>query len=821
MQSTIQSAKDSRTGVAHLALPRLRFFREWLMKLNHSPLRFALFTLSVVLLLAVTAVAQEPTPPGEGINSGNYNIRQTFEFGYRHTDFTGSRNVYNTFVNLNPGPRLLEHTLAMRSLNHQGWLFDDLFVTSFGYGGDPNNITRLRAYKNKWYNFSGTFRRDRNFWDYSLLANPLNPATPVANAPAGFSPVITSSPHRFEITRRMSDFNLTLLPQSRVRFRLGYSRNISEGPSLTSFHEGTDVLLFQPWKTTVNAYQVGVDFKVLPKTNISYDQFLYYYKGDASWVDQNLTFQLGPPPPAAPIPVDLGLIFNTAAGQPCATPFLAPPAPPGTVNPACNGYLSYNRFGPGRTSYPTEQLSFQSSYFKNIDLSGRLVYSSSDGEIANFNESFQGLVTRTRQRQFAVTGPAKQRRVSVSTDFGFTWRVTDKFRIVDMFRFANFRIPGQWLFGETSLFGTSMLVAPNTFVPGPAPPSNCLTITSPGCPQHSSSSPADIISGTSSLFLGQNLKNNLFQLEYDFTKRLGGRLGYRHRHRTIVHRETVAEDLLFFPTLPNRGACAGQPLLPDGSCQVSIEESDADETEINEHSLLFGIWTRPTDALRLSYDMELMSADRSFTRISPRQLQHYKFRASYKPVNWAILGASFNIIENRNNVTEINNLQHNRSYGFSAVFEPNDKFGFDLGYDYNGIFSQTNICFVGTLQPPGSSPCPGAAALFQQNSFYNNTAHFGYFSAMWKPIKRVTTNLGYAVSSTKGETLILNPNAPPGPLAFNYHKPYGGFAVDLTKGFIWKASWNYYGYNEKSVPDPTGARDFRGNMVTTSIRYAF
>jgi hypothetical protein len=834
-------------------MPRFIPFREWLMKPNHVLLLFTSLVVLAALLLPSSATAQQSAEPTEGINSGNYNIKQTVEFGYRFVrdedfkDPRGNRSVYNTFVNLDKGVRLFEHTLEMRSLNHQGWLFDNFYVSSFGYGGDPNDVTRLRAYKNKWYNFSTMFRRDKNFWDYNLLANPLNPAVPVANSPSNFFPstsglpVTIFSPHQMNIVRRMNDYNLTLLPQSRVRFRLGYNRNISEGPSFSSFHEGTDVLLFQDWKTTVNSYQFGVDFKWLPRTNISYDQFLHYYKGDTSWVDNNQTFQL-----ANGTPVDLGLPFNTGAGQPCAKPFLDPPAPRGTVNPSCNGYLLYQRAARVRIPFPTEQLSFQSNYFKNFDFSGRFVYSSSDGDVPVFNENFGfdqnrtgGLVTRTRQRQFSISGPAKPKRFSVSTDFGMTWQVTSKFRILDMFRFANFRIPGQWVFGESSLFSgplvaglPSMLVPPNIFVPGPIPPANCNVTKLPpvttGCPQHNNSSPADIISGTSSVFLGQNLKNNLFELDYDFNKHIGARLGYRFRHRLITHRDATDEDLLFFPTLPNRGACAGVPLNPDGSCTTTTSDSGEDQTEINEHSALFGIWTRPTDALRLSFDMELMSADNTLTRISPRQLQHYKVRATYKPVSWASFGASVNILENRDNVSEIFNKQHNRIYGFSAMFEPNERFAFDIGYDYNDIFSTTNICYslgFGPL-PRGSTPCPSGEvpAPISAISLYTNKSHFGYFNLMWKPIKRLTTHVGYAITSTAGSTLILNPNAPVGPLAYNYHKPYAGFALELYRGLFWKVNWAYYGYNEKEQllqPDSTGPRDFRGNMVTVAVRYAF
>jgi hypothetical protein len=256
---------------------------------------------------------------------------------------------------------------------------------------------------------------------------------------------------------------------------------------------------------------------------------------------------------------------------------------------------------------------------------------------------------------------------------------------------------------------------------------------------------------------------------------------------------------------------------------VTTTSSDYDKTVINEHSLLLGLWTRPSNAVRVSFDLELMSADRSFTRISPRQLQHYRIRASYKPADWMSFATSFNITEARNNVTEINHRRYNRSYSLSAMFAPaSERWALDFAYDYNDIFSQTNICFVGTLLPPGTSSCSLSAALLQQISTYKNFAHFDSVNGMWKPMKRVTTQVGYTLVSTSGNTLILNPNAPPGTLAFNYHRPYGALAVALLKGLSSKAGWGYYGYNEKSPPDLTTAlRDFRGNLVTVAIRYAF
>ena len=75
----------------------------------------------------------------------------------------------------------------------------------------------------------------------------------------------------------------------------------------------------------------------------------------------------------------------------------------------------------------------------------------------------------------------------------------------------------------------------------------------------------------------------------------------------------------------------------------------------------------------------LMSADNTFTRISPRQSQEYRVRTKYKPANWMSVDGSIRIWEGRDNIAEVNNLQHDRSYGFSATFQPGEKWALELG----------------------------------------------------------------------------------------------------------------------------------------------
>jgi hypothetical protein len=848
--------------------------------MNGTAFRFAIAWLFLFASLALPngLAAQDPPPPAEtpqeGVVQGNYVVKQTMEIGGRLTDVEGNRSIHRTFANYNEGFNLFEYSLDMRSLNHTGLFWDNLSLNSFGFGSDPNSVARLRVYKNKWYNFGLTFRRDKNYWDYNLLANPLNPTTAITNAPTGFDPVLNVSPHATELVRRMYDTNLTLLPQSPIRVRLGYSRNISEGPSLTSFHEGTDVFFFQPWKTTLNSYQLGVDFKVLPRTNISFDQFWHFYKGDTSWMDivqanalptgvidpawlselQTFSMPTGVLADGTPFTtVDLGLIWNTVASQPCASPFVAG----GTANPTCNGYQQYNRDSRIRASYPSSRISLQSNYFRNLDFSASLAYTSTDANTDFYNEFFNGLPTRTRQRQFNVFGlqpfsvaitdplsgdtlqfdvrkPVEVRRVATSADFGITWQITNKLAVQNSFNFLNFRIPGQSVLAECSFFGTTMAAPATVFgAVGPSPvlsPVVCPTLAGAtvGTPSHASSSPADVIVAGASNFLGEDAKTNTFMVRYDLNRHFGGRVGYRYRNRDIVIRLMDAEELWFFPSLPNRGACAGQPLRADGSCYVQVLSTNTspthphgEQTVVNEHSAILGLWARAGSLFRASFDMELLSADQSFTRISPRQMQRYKLRVNYSPVDWASFAGTVNIQEARNNVVEILHKRHNRVYGFSTTLMPNERFGLDIGYDFNDIYSESNICYTIGAVPPGSTPCPTAASLLSGISMYEDDAHFFYFDWMWRPFRRLETRLGYSVTSSDGRTTFLNPNAPPGPLTVTYYLPTASVGFDITKNLTWKAGWNYYKYDEGGLLEPTGPRQFKANLINLSLRYAF
>jgi hypothetical protein len=864
-----------------------------------------LAALGVALLAPPAIWAQSGSADTPGINSGDYNIHQTIEAGYRGSWINGNQNTYDTFENLGSGLRLFDYSLQMHSLDHKGILFDSLTFSNFGYGGDPNDVTRLRIQKNKWYDFRLLFRRDKNFWDYNLLANPLNPASlnPAGSTTTGcyattvgtppvVAPVVCSSPavsivnspHSMDLVRRMQDYDLTLLPQSKIQLRLGYSRNRNEGPGFFTTDGGTISDFNQNYSYTTNAYHAGVDVKILPRTTISYDQFLSYFKQDNVVTDnpaanpQNFGFILANPTlNGTPngTPVDLGNIWSTqtpAEALPCAAPIVTGTA--NTANPTCNSFLSYSQVGRPRNFMPSERLRFQSNYFKNLEMSGSVGYSSSDNVIPDFLETVNGFTARTAERGSTTAGPANAKRVSVNANWSGVYTVTNKLSILDQFRYDNWRIPGMWALDETNIFGTGfpglvgLQQSEAVFNAANCPVgSNAIT-----CPQHAASSAADVTTGLASTFLGQNLKSNTLELQYDFSKRVSAHIGYLYTNRTISQfSDTNDSGLIYFPGgatasaandfLAARGSCkevgaalpAGCTLNADGSVTFVAPATAApirSLTTINENALLLGFVLRPVDALRITSDFEFGYSDNSYTRIDPRQVQSYKIQASYRVHNWATVDGAIEIHENRDNVTDVDNLEHDRSYSFATILMPNQRLSVDFGYNYWSVYTQSLICFpystsvnnpapppatlpvsafpIGVPMLPTGPACPIAAASSPLGalSTYSSNDHFVHAGLIWKPAKRVTTMFGYSGSFVRGNTIFLNPLTPSGTLDFNYQKPYVSVVVDLYRGLSYKMAWDYYGFNETGNTNPFGLsaiplQDFNGSNATFAFRYSF
>ena len=92
---------------------------------------------------------------------------------------------------------------------------------------------------------------------------------------------------------------------------------------------------------------------------------------------------------------------------------------------------------------------------------------------------------------------------------------------------------------------------------------------------------------------------------------------------------------------------------------------------------------------------------------------------------------------------------------------PSERVSLEVGYDYSDDFSQILVCFVSSTAPAGIAKCPGSTVLSEDLSIYTNKSHYGYFDVMWKPVRRLTTHLGYNITSTTGSALFLTPTHRP------------------------------------------------------------
>ncbi|MGA7217142.1 MAG: hypothetical protein WBX38_02450 [Candidatus Sulfotelmatobacter sp.] len=728
----------------------------------------------------VPTASPAPVAPAEpdGITRGGYQIHQSIELGYRTTDVTGSGDMYDTLVNLQTGPRILDQTLTMQSVDHQGLLFDNLYLNSVGWGGDPNNYLRLRADKNKWYNLQTSFRRDQYFSDYDLLANPLNP--PPSPAPGGSTPSIPilDSPHLFDTTRRMSDVDLTLLPQSTVSFRLGYSHNNMTGPSYSSIHEGTEASLLQDWNTTMNSYRLGVDFRIAPRTVLSYDQFLDYYKGDTDYQLNPINEALLPTTPASS--VSLGLSIDTANKEPCAVPTGQSSLIVNGIltNVTCSAYFGYSRNQRIRTSTPTERISLRSNYFRKLELVGSYSYSSAVSSTP-LDESFSGLITRTNTLAFTGSGTAAANRISDVADLGATLHLTQHLRLIEKFYFWAYRIPQN---GNLNELDYSCAAPPCTLLSTP--------LTTPAA------TPTTIQSS-----FNQTWTRNQTELAWDISKKVGARIGYRYGDRDFNH---------FNDFLPG----------------------DLDHFVGLEKTALLGVWARPTHTLRFNFDLEHTNYNAVFVRLSPRKDARYRFQMTYTPRSWATLGGSINIRQESNADSETQYLGHNQNYGLTASLAPRERFGLDLAYNFNSVIQNAVICFndtppIGVILPfvanAANNNCAGndTSNNLMANSYDTNHTNFGMATVRFKPAKRVLANIGYSISSVDGSVPQFNILQPLGTVQYKYQQPVANLSVDIGHKLAYNMGWNYYQYGEGSFVGPTAPRYFHANSLTESLRYSF
>jgi len=818
----------------------------------------------LLLALPLFALAQDDEPTSAGSVWRGYVIQQSVDFGGRIADVNGNDQLYRTLVNLKSGPRLLGQDLTMRPMTRGEGFFDNLFLSSFGFGGDPNDMARLRIEKGKIYNFVGLYRRDENFFDFNLFANPLNlnqgigAALKTSNFDPTTMPWYVNSPHLQDTTRNMGDFNLTLFPQSPIRVRLGYARNNNAGRVDTTMESPIRSLMTEYSQSRSDRYQFGIDIRVMKRTTLSFDQFFEHDKVDPNYVDNNLSFTLGS---LTGPPIDIGIPLPPS-GCTIVPNVTFPGSNVLVPNSKCSiGLYGFNRSGNVRTNIPTSQLSLQSNYFRKLDVTASGTYSSGHSDFLNYQDFAN---TVKGPPTFDTATSTRTERVSGNTDLGLTYHVSRSFSFSDKFRWLDWRDPGN----------TNQIPYVCTATPAPG-----LTPATAGCSPDPLNPPVPI-----STLISERTYYNTARLNWA-SARVSAYLGYRYGRRELT------------------GASENDSLVLIGYYSVTggVPDGTRVTNKINENTALGGVVFRPTNQWRINADVELLSADNAFTNIGPKHQQRVRINTTYKVNRWASVSGSIHLVETRNDLSESVNASnpsaltppnpnlfpttegvpaayghkdHWRYYSLGTSLNPNKMIGFDFGWTYLDQLINSATCVPSTGLTVQLVPAlcngfnTGGLPLIQD---YQERTNTGFVNLVVRPVHRVALNVGYELTSTAGHNrwllpggvdgtgilmmtsdiygnsppLVGNPISPcpaaatavtggcgfPGPFpdaplsqALNWHKPSLGISVGVAKNVTFKGNYAYFDYDEKEaqgLPLVTLPRNFHANTGTVSLKYAF
>ena len=742
-------------------------------------------------------VTEKPAPAAPAPKViGGYEVHQAIELGGRITaNKSGSDAMWATMVNQSTGMRVLSHSLEMHSLDPSKTpFFNTLTSSSFGYGGDPNDVSYLNLSKGRIYDFAGSFRRDRNYFDYNLLANSLlSTATPA-------TPALVPEPdslHLFNTVRRNTDTLLTVLPLSRISFRAGFNHGTHEGPTFSTLHGGGDVQLSQWFRNALDTYTGGVDVKLAKRTTLSYDQFYAFYKGDTF-------FQLAPTPfkLSDGTPVSLGVDVLTGPTVTCGTGAnKTENVVNGIANPFCSGTTTESETAPTRTSFPTEQLRFASRYWDAVSMNGRLTYSGATANVNSFNETFVGdgrassppFPSGSVLREEIETGAgpngqfAHNKRINVNADYGIEAELNKYVSVTDGFTFWDFRIPSQSNYSETEIGGPSATTSMLT----PLTASNQLTFTTPG---------------TFSDFLGQKNTGNTVMGIVTVTPEVKISGGWRFNDRTITFN--------------------GDPTF-----------------DWHQNWLLLGGVVQPSHAFRLNVNYDTMhsksanaaTTSNTYTREAPDMIIHLRLRMTVIPAKWINFAVTGNDYSAKNDDPLVNHLEHNHDFSFAAQIIPTQTLSLDFNYAHDDVFSTTDLCYVYVATataplPPGATNAgtcvpsannPGATSnLYLGSGYYDAPETYFSGALSYTPAKYFRFNGGASLNSQSGQAEQLNPLMVPGALNSKVVTPFTDLLVNIAPQWAWHGNWIHHSYTEAGGPGPA-PRNFHGDVITLGVQYAF
>jgi hypothetical protein len=798
--------------------------------------------IAIFLLMTGMAAAQIPTPSEPMAVPEGYTSHQTVDLGGHMSGVSGAKSMYDTLVNQQSGPRILGATFELHALpTNKHTKIDSLHAIANGFGGDPYNFAKLDFSKGKFYEFSGTFRRDRQYSDYDLLGNPnitTGQSIPIgpSNAPTNALvwPQVNHSAVMFNTVRRMTDTNLTIYPLAKVTFRAGYSQNIFQGPGMSPSYTIAkyNALLEQYQRDSTDEFTAGVDWKPLQGTKLTFDEQITHFKtGSYFTLDPNgFLVQEADGTKAYLGNWDSQVAYgiggcNTGSMGTAPYTILSPAQNGGLpiINPACDVVTSYTRTQPTRILTPTEIFRFQSNSIKNVTMNGDIRYTNANMSLPNYYENFQGL--NGGSRSVTTTATASGKREVFSGDYGIVWQATKTVSLSDQIDYSNVHQPGSAT--DTSMTTLATPAAPNQTI------NYAGALTSTIAANNASAlTGASYINQPLPSYFGQSFLTNNLTGSWEVASRATLSLTYRYRTHTIG--QGIPHNI----PLPvgNTG--------PDCSGSATGVTCTGGYITINENGGIFNAALRPANHWDLNGTVEVLYDDNAFTPVGARQTKHYRVHTTYKPRPWATFSGAYNDLERHNNTN--NNkattalfvpptatvastgtpydgpLQHvdlSRVVSLGAVLAPNEHYGFDFNYAYSDVYATTNICYLngatatlpGAVQTATSTACPniwgrGATGATELNGtalsdwigrdVMDAPTQFVSAAVRLSPVDKIHSSLGYRISDVNGTRFYNDAREVNGSLVSKYQTPFVNLAWTVHPGLIWKAEYNYFGYGE-------------------------
>jgi hypothetical protein len=710
--------------------------------------------------------------------------------------------MWATMVNQGTGMRLVGQSLEMHSTDTSKTpIFDTLSTASYGYGGQPIDYTFLKFSKGKWYDFDGSFRRNRSYFDYNLLVNSFLTSATAA------TPVLVPQPstlHLFNTVRRNTETLVTILPVSRVSFRAGYNHGTNEGPSYSSVHGGGDVSVNQWWRNSLDTFVGGVDVKLFKRTTLSYDQFYGLYRGDTSNTLAAATWSL-----ANGTPVSQGFNVLTGPTVTCPTSSKNQNVVNGISNPFCSQTIIQQQAQPIRTSFPTEQFRFSSHNWDRVAMNGRVTYSGGVGNVNGFNEMFNGFLSRTTLRQEIDTGGlnssgrlAHNKRINVNADYGIEAEVNKWLSVSDAINFWDVRVPGHSI--------VSSEIWDNNPNGQPFVPPASLNVNTP----------------LSSLHHVINTNEHF------------GFLSHENIMNTVLATVTVMPEFKFSAgwRFNNR----------------EIKKDQDPTLAWHQNGVLLGAVIQPSRQVRVNLNFENMMSDsansdtlsKTYTRLGPNSTYHIQARAVVTPKSWVNFAIATNDFHGKNDDPFVNHTEHAHNISFATQFIPTETLSLDFNYSHDSVFSQTDICYIfsatanasvppgaansGTCVPTPNNPTATSSLLLGYGT-YDVPSNFFIGSLNYHPSKILAFNGGYRMTDLTGSAELLNPYNPAGAINSKTVTPFADMQIRIAEGWYWHGNWEHHGYNEAGAQGGSSvapgsllpSRDFHGDVVTLSVKYAF